>query len=68
MPILDGNAATRQIRELAEKGEVDKIPILGVTANVRGEQQDEMVISKPYKIDELVAKIDEVTKKAGSLQ
>ncbi|KAK5732280.1 hypothetical protein LTS12_027148, partial [Elasticomyces elasticus] len=43
MPILDGNAATRQIRELAEKGEVDKIPILGVTANVRGEQQDEMV-------------------------
>ncbi|KAK3616174.1 hypothetical protein LTR56_026122 [Elasticomyces elasticus] len=68
MPVLDGNAATRQIRELAEKGEVDRIPILGVTANVRTEQQDEMVISKPYKIDELVAKIDEVTKKAGNTQ
>ncbi|KAK5749214.1 hypothetical protein LTS12_020725 [Elasticomyces elasticus] len=75
MPVLDGNAATRQIRELAEKGEVDRIPILGVTANVRSEQQEEMVragmddvISKPYKIDDLVAKIDEVTKKAGSTQ
>ncbi|KAK5675172.1 hypothetical protein LTS10_012246 [Elasticomyces elasticus] len=75
MPVLDGNAATRQICELVDKGEVDRIPILGVTANVRSAQQDEMVragmddvISKPYKIDDLVAKIDEITKKAGSTQ
>ncbi|KAK0927956.1 hypothetical protein LTR29_017528 [Friedmanniomyces endolithicus] len=71
MPILDGNAATREIREMAEKGEVERIPILGVTANVRAAQQGEMVnsgmddvISKPYKVDDLIKKIDEVTKKS----
>ncbi|TKA76023.1 hypothetical protein B0A55_05106 [Friedmanniomyces simplex] len=72
MPILDGNAATREIRGMEEKGEVERIPILGVTANVRAEQQDEMVnsgmddvISKPYRVEDLVRKIDEVTKKGG---
>lgn len=43
MPILDGNSATREIRNLVDKGELENIPILGVTANVRGEQQDDMV-------------------------
>jgi CheY-like chemotaxis protein len=64
MPVLDGNAATKEIRELEAKGEVEYVPILGVTANVRDAQLDEMrasgmddVISKPYKIDDLVAKI-----------
>ncbi|TKA39371.1 hypothetical protein B0A54_10390 [Friedmanniomyces endolithicus] len=72
MPVLDGNAATRELRELADKGEVERIPILGVTANVRAEQQDEMVnagmddvISKPYKVDDLIRKIEEVTGKSG---
>ncbi|KAK1062870.1 hypothetical protein LTR74_009950 [Friedmanniomyces endolithicus] len=72
MPVLDGNAATRELRELADKGEVERIPILGVTANVRAAQQDEMVnagmddvISKPYKVDDLIRKIDEVTGKSG---
>ncbi|KAK1067413.1 hypothetical protein LTR74_006458 [Friedmanniomyces endolithicus] len=72
MPVLDGNAATRELCELADKGEVERIPILGVTANVRATQQDEMVnagmddvISKPYKVDDLIRKIDEVTGKSG---
>lgn len=43
MPVLDGNAATKAIRALVEKGELEPIPILGVTANVRGAQQDEML-------------------------
>ena len=65
MPVLDGNEATRRIRKLEASGEVEHIPILGVTANVRAAQQDEMraagmddVISKPYKIGELVRRID----------
>jgi len=62
MPVLDGNGATKRIRELEQGGEVERVPILGVTANVRGAQQDEMlasgmddVISKPYKIEEMVS-------------
>ncbi|TKA47351.1 hypothetical protein B0A55_11995 [Friedmanniomyces simplex] len=65
MPVMDGNAATREIRELEKKGEMKHVSILGVTANVRGEQQDEMVesgmddvISKPYKIEDMVQKIN----------
>lgn len=64
---MDGNAAAKEIRELVEKGEVEHIPILGVTANVRENQQSEMitsgmndVITKPYKIDDLVQKINEL--------
>ncbi|WPG99811.1 Hypothetical protein R9X50_00263000 [Acrodontium crateriforme] len=67
MPVMDGNAAARVIRNI-EATETKKaprrIPILGVSANVRPEQQDEMlaagmddVIAKPYKIDEMMEKI-----------
>ena len=45
MPIMDGNTATKEIRKLEAKGEIERVPILGVTANVRGAQQDEMVSS-----------------------
>jgi CheY-like chemotaxis protein len=72
MPVMDGNAAAREIRELEGKGEVERTPILGVTANVRKAQQDEMiesgmddVISKPYKIDEMVGKIEKITGHGG---
>lgn len=42
MPIMDGNTATKTIRVLERQGKIERIPILGVTANVRGEQQAEM--------------------------
>lgn len=65
MPVLDGNAATREIRQLEGEGEVLRVPILGVTANVREPQKDEMkeagmddVISKPYSMEALIGKID----------
>ncbi|KIW04008.1 uncharacterized protein PV09_04834 [Verruconis gallopava] len=65
MPVLDGNAATMRIRELEKDGEVFHTPILGVTANVREEQRNNMVeagmddvISKPYSMEDLVAKIE----------
>jgi CheY-like chemotaxis protein len=42
MPVMDGNSATKVIRELEKQGRIEHIPILGVTANVRVEQQAEM--------------------------
>lgn len=67
MPVMDGNAAAKELRELERKGKIEHIPILGVTANVRGAQQDEMmhsgmdgVITKPYKIEEMIAKINKI--------
>jgi CheY-like chemotaxis protein len=42
MPVMDGNSATKLIREFEKQGRIEHIPILGVTANVRLEQQAEM--------------------------
>jgi signal transduction histidine kinase/ActR/RegA family two-component response regulator len=65
MPLMDGNAATRRIREL-EKGSALHIPILGVTANARSEQKSEMleagmddVVHKPFHTEEIVSKISQ---------
>jgi signal transduction histidine kinase/CheY-like chemotaxis protein len=65
MPVMDGNAATKCIREL-EKGRDTHIPILGVTANVRAAQKSEMlevgmddIIHKPFRTDDIVAKISQ---------
>lgn len=61
MPLLDGNAATREIREIEQRGDGQRAPIIGVTANVRDEHQEEMlasgmndVVFKPYEIEEMV--------------
>ncbi|KAL4926175.1 hybrid sensor histidine kinase/response regulator [Aspergillus undulatus] len=58
MPIMDGNTATRRIRALEKDG--SRIPIIGVTANVRQDQQSDMleagmdgIVHKPYKMQEL---------------
>lgn len=40
---MDGQTATREIRRLEKDGAIDRIPICGVTANVRAEQQDGMI-------------------------
>lgn len=63
MPVMDGNSATREIRAL-EKDKGTRIPILGVTANVRQDQQADMldagmdgIVHKPYKMLELCDKI-----------
>jgi signal transduction histidine kinase/CheY-like chemotaxis protein len=65
MPVMDGNAATKRIREL-ENGNDTHIPIFGVTANVRAAQRSEMldagmddIIHKPYHFQEIVAKISQ---------
>lgn len=68
MPELDGNSATKEIRELEKDGVIERIPILGLTANVRGAQLQGMldsgmddVISKPYRIEDLVERIRKIT-------
>lgn len=64
MPIKDGNAATQEIRQLQEEGKAGYSHILGVSANVREAQTNSMreagmddVISKPFKVDDLVKKV-----------
>ncbi|PVI02789.1 putative histidine kinase HHK12p [Periconia macrospinosa] len=64
MPIKDGNAATQEIRELQAQHKAGHSPILGVSANVREAQTSSMmeagmdaVISKPFKVEDLVKKI-----------
>lgn len=66
MPVMDGNTATRAIRQL-EEGTSAHVPILGVTANVRTEQQADMlgagmddVVQKPFKMHVLSAKIKQL--------
>lgn len=68
MPIKDGNQATSEIRQLQDEGKAGYSKILGVSANVREAQRDSMreagmddLISKPFKVDALVKKIDELT-------
>lgn len=73
MPIKDGNAATIEIRELQESGKAGRSPILGVSANVREAQTKSMlnagmdaVISKPFKVEDLVSKIRSILPKSGN--
>ncbi|KAJ5283388.1 hypothetical protein N7505_001368 [Penicillium chrysogenum] len=63
MPVMDGNTATKEIRNL-ERDKGGHILILGVTANVRRDQQAEMleagmddIVHKPYKMKDLCDKI-----------
>ncbi|KAE8139242.1 hypothetical protein BDV38DRAFT_270090 [Aspergillus pseudotamarii] len=66
MPVMDGNSATRAVRDLEKHG-MAHVPVLGVTANVRAEQQAEMkaagmddIIHKPYKMRDLCDKIQQL--------
>lgn len=63
MPVMDGNSAAREIRAL-EQDNGTHTPILGVTANVRQDQQADMlnagmdaILHKPYKMKDLCDKI-----------
>lgn len=68
MPVMDGLTCTRRIRELERAGDIKvHVPIIAVTANARQEQiataleagMDD-VVSKPFRIPELVPKIEEL--------
>ena len=64
MPVLDGLAATKYIREL-EQGDKNHLPILAMTASVLKEERDRCkeagmdgLIAKPVNFAELFAEID----------
>ncbi|KAK0387807.1 hypothetical protein NLU13_4052 [Sarocladium strictum] len=79
MPVQDGLTCTRRIRELESEGEVfsasgARIPIIAVTANARSEQVVEAkragcddVLVKPYRIPDLIEKMQVVVRRLGSL-
>jgi CheY-like chemotaxis protein len=68
MPVMDGLACTSKIREMERNGELRRhVPIIAVTANARAEQIATLlaagmddVVSKPFRIAELVPKIHEL--------
>ncbi|KAF6831997.1 histidine kinase hhk13p [Colletotrichum musicola] len=71
MPVMDGMTCARRIRELEKEGTlVTHIPIIAVTAYARPEQIESAkaagiddVISKPFRIPELIPKIQELVAK-----
>ncbi|KAF4985734.1 hypothetical protein FGRMN_11115 [Fusarium graminum] len=79
MPVQDGLTCTRIIRELEAEGEIfcasgGRIPIIAVTANARPEQVMEAkqagcddVMVKPYRIPELIEKMQVVIRRIGGL-
>lgn len=68
MPVMDGLQCTSIIRELEQAGDFRcHIPIIAVTANARSEQIATLlaagmddVVSKPFRIGELIPKIEEL--------
>lgn len=66
MPVMDGLTAATKIREMQRSGELrGHVPILSVSANARPEQTSMAIaagmddsISKPFRIADLIPKID----------
>jgi CheY-like chemotaxis protein len=74
MPVMDGLQCTSTIRELEKQGKLRRhVPIIAVTANARSEQIATLlaagmddVVSKPFRIGELIPKIEELAGRYGS--
>lgn len=73
MPEMDGLTCCKRIREMERSGELVKhVPVIAVTANVRGEQiatakesgMDD-VVSKPFRVPELLKKMEDVLARLG---
>lgn len=75
MPVMDGLTCTRKIRKYQESGDiVGHIPIMAVSANARSEQVSQArdagmddAISKPFRIPELMMKLEALVSGGGSL-
>ncbi|KIW31005.1 uncharacterized protein PV07_02690 [Cladophialophora immunda] len=71
MPIMDGQTCARKLREMQDTGElVAHVPVIAVTANARAEQIEmtlqsgiDDVVSKPFRLPELVPKMKDVLAK-----
>jgi CheY-like chemotaxis protein len=74
MPVMDGLQCTSKIREMEKAGDFRcHIPIIAVTANARSEQIATLlaagmddVVSKPFRIGELIPKIEELASRYPS--
>lgn len=71
MPIMDGKTCVRRVRQLQRESLlIGNIPMIAITGNARLEQVEEMrecgfddVVTKPYKIDQLLRVIERHVKK-----
>ena len=70
---MDGLQCTSRIRKLEQEGKFSRhVPIIAVTANARSEQIATLlaagmddVVSKPFRIGELIPKIEELAGRYG---
>jgi CheY-like chemotaxis protein len=70
MPIMNGLEAVKQIRLLESEGTLKKrVPVIGVTANVRQQQIQtaigagmDDVVGKPFKVAELLVRMEDIVK------
>ncbi|KAM3088426.1 hypothetical protein ACMFMG_000070 [Clarireedia jacksonii] len=75
MPIMDGLSCARKIRNLESEGTIVRhVPIIAVTANARLEQIEtalaagmDDVVSKPFRIPDLLPKIEELVTRFNSI-
>jgi len=74
MPEMNGLECAQEIRRMQAAGEIQgHIPIIAVTANVRGEQiatardsgMDD-VVSKPFRVPELLTKVKDLLQSFAS--
>ncbi|TPX13919.1 uncharacterized protein E0L32_005619 [Thyridium curvatum] len=77
MPVQDGLTCTRLIRQLEKEGKIagGRIPIIAVSANARLEQMNEAkaagcddVLVKPYRMPELIEKMNVVVTRLRALE
>jgi CheY-like chemotaxis protein len=72
MPVMDGLTCVKKIRELQKEGKITAhIPVIAVTANARSEQIAlakesgmDSVVTKPFRIPELLPEIERQVEKA----
>jgi CheY-like chemotaxis protein len=72
MPIMNGLEAVKQIRILETEGTLSsRVPVIGVTANVRQQQIQtaiaagmDDVVGKPFKVAELLVRMKDIVKGA----
>jgi len=73
MPVMDGLTAVRHIREEEAQGKLSLNLVIALTGNARQGQIDEAIASgmdevviKPYRLDDLLEKIEEMMRVRGS--
>ncbi|PLX17682.1 MAG: response regulator [Candidatus Muiribacterium halophilum] len=70
MPVMDGIAAIKELRKLEEKGQKDPMYVFALTAHAMAGDEERCLeagfdgyIAKPFRIKDILKKIDDVIKK-----